>query len=136
MNDPDSESYRDEFHDYDNEFDRYTSFLSRTNLISEILKDQLYLSDYHGANDLVKLKSLNIKGIINLGGYIDHRSYKIFPYIRYHHIFIDDQDDEPIHLEFKDTADFIPTTIEHDELDKRGAVLVHCWAGISSSITI
>lgn len=48
--------------------------------------------------------------------------------LTYHWIYIEDEDYEPIHEHFEDSIKFI------NEID--GAVLIHCWAGISRSPTI
>lgn len=102
----------------------------KENVISEILKDKLYLSDMIAANDINNIVKYNIKGIISIGNYYEHGNYLIHKCensIEYLHIFIDDWESEPIHEHFQEAFNFI---------DENEIVLVHCWAGISRSATI
>jgi protein tyrosine phosphatase len=95
---------------------------------STILEGKLYLSCASIAANQELIEKYNIKGIISMGGFEAHTTYKIHPEVDYHFVFISDYESEPIHLEFAACFDFINNT--------EGAVLVHCMAGISRSATI
>lgn len=99
-------------------------------LPSEIIEGKLYLSCASVASKTELIKKYKIKGIISLGGFEAHTTYKIHSDldVEYFFVFIDDHESEPIHLEFKGCIDFISKT--------EGSVLVHCMAGISRSATI
>jgi predicted protein tyrosine phosphatase len=114
----------DEGHDSfeDDQDDHYLFFPST------ILEGKLYLSCASIAAKQELIEKYNIKGIISMGGFEAHTTYKIHPEVDYHFVFIDDYESEPIHLEFAACFDFINNT--------EGAVLVHCMAGISRSATI
>lgn len=97
--------------------------------ISEILPGKLYLSDYTAASCTVSLARLCVRGVISLGSMHALEKYTMHADpVRHMLIVIDDADDEPIHEHFEGTIAFIQKT--------EGAVLVHCWAGISRSATI
>lgn len=97
-------------------------------LISEILENKLYFTDMFAANDKGLLINRNIKGIISLGGFEEQVYYIHHDGIEHHYVYIDDDEGEPISEHFEECVDFI------DSID--GAVLVHCYAGISRSATI
>jgi len=108
--------------------DMFHPFTYQQKLISEILENKLYLTDMFAANDKGLLINRNIKGIISLGGFEEQVYYIHHDGIEHHYVYIDDDEDEPISEHFKECVDFI------DSID--GAVLVHCYAGISRSATI
>lgn len=97
--------------------------------LSEILPGKLYLSDYAAAGCLESLQRHGIQGVVALGNGTQIERYSVHPDpMRYKFFFVDDREDEPIHEHFTDAIEFIK------QVD--GAVLVHCWAGISRSATI
>jgi len=108
--------------------DYFHELTPKENFVSTIIPNKLYQSDLHVANNYNKIKSLKIKGIISLGGLYEQTDYKVHNNIKYFHIYIDDFPDEPIIEYFNEAIDFI------NSID--GAVLIHCYAGISRSTTI
>lgn len=118
----------DEFDDSD---DFTTNYTPHRDTISEIIPGKLYLSDYIAASRKEVIRNHNIKRVISLGGLHDHTLYASHDGVEYLYVYIDDYDAEPIHQHFRETIDFIQ---EHSVDD--GAVLVHCYAGISRSATI
>jgi protein-tyrosine phosphatase len=98
-------------------------------LPSTIIKDKLYLSCASIAGKKHLIDHYGIKGVISLGSFYEHVTYTLHPEpVNYHFVFINDHEDEPIELEFKECIKFINQT--------EGPVLVHCMAGISRSATI
>jgi protein tyrosine/serine phosphatase len=108
--------------------DNFHPFSYKQHVISEILTNKLYLTDMFAANDKSLLINRNIKGIISLGGFEEQVHYIHHDGIEHHYVYIDDNENEPISEHFEECAQFI------DAID--GAVVVHCWAGISRSSTI
>lgn len=101
-------------------------------VITELIPGELYLSDMIAANDLGKLKNHGIRGVIALGGLYEQMSYLVHKdedyHLEYHHVYIEDSECEPIKGYFEDTIWFI---------NKMAApVLVHCWMGMSRSVSI
>jgi protein-tyrosine phosphatase len=115
--------------DSDNEelYLQLSKTIYRPAVISEIIKDKLYLADRHIANDLETLENHGITRIIALGTIDDHDEYQIFDKIDYLHLFIDDAASETIDVYFN---------LCHKMIDEDHVVLVHCYAGISRSATI
>ena len=99
----------------------------RVGLISKV-DGNLYVTDVCGANNWDELKRLGIKRIIAIGDWSEQMCYKKFAGIEYLPIVIDDCEHEDISIYFNCTNDFI--------VNSPGPVLVHCWAGISRSVTI
>lgn len=103
--------------------------IPQSNVLSEILPGKLYLTDRKVANDLLKLQQHDIKGIVSLGTMEDQSTYKVFlTEFEYHWIYIDDEPTESMYYHFEDAIEFIDET--------EGAIVVHCYAGISRSTTI
>ena len=112
--------------DSDDESSDYESQYSM-GLISKV-DENLYVTDVCGANNLHELKRLGIKRIVAIGDWSEQVCYKKFGGIEYLPIVIDDSEHEDISIYFNSTNDFI--------VNSPGPVLVHCWAGISRSVTI
>jgi protein-tyrosine phosphatase len=108
--------------------DCFHELTPKENVVSTIIPNKLYQSDLHVANNLKTLEIFNIKGIISLGDLYEQAQYKVHKNIDYLHIYIDDNPGEPIIDYFEEATAFI------NEID--GAVLIHCYAGISRSTTI
>ncbi len=117
----DSDSDSDSFHEFD--LSRYKS----EGLISKIL-DGVYLSGYTAACSPETLKAYNIKRIISLGNEIELAQYETFSEVEYHRICIDDSNDVDIKTHFTKAVEFIKKSDD--------PILIHCWAGISRSVTI
>ena len=96
-------------------------------LISKV-DENLYVTDVCGANKLDELKRLGIVRIIAIGDWSEQMCYKKFEGIEYLPIVIDDSEHEDISIYFNSANDFI--------VNSPGPVLVHCWAGVSRSVTI
>lgn len=106
-------------------------------VISEIIPGKLYLSDYIAASREDVIHRHNIKKVISLGDMHDHTLYRSHDKVEYLYVYIDDHDTEPIESHFDETIRFIENAIENgDQNNNAGAVLVHCYAGVSRSATI
>ena len=99
----------------------------KVGLISKVAEN-LYLTDFCGANNENELRKLGIVRVISLGDWSEQTCYKRFEGIEYLPVVIDDSDHEDISIYFNSTNDFISNS--------SGPVLVHCWAGISRSPAI
>ncbi len=108
------------------ESDEWTNYYRR-GLISK-LDDKIYLTDFHGAESHDKLKELGIVRVISLGDMTEHKVYKKSDDFEYMSILLDDEEDEDISIHFEPCNKFI--------LESEGPVLIHCWAGISRSVSI
>lgn len=124
----------DQYDSSDGEYDNEYTFRSFQNLqihgpdMSEIINGKLYLSCYVIANDREILDKYNIKKVISIGSNEDREAYVIHEGIEYRNITIYDSDHAIIYDYFDEMNKFIN--------ESAGAVLVHCWAGISRSTTI
>ena len=108
------------------ESDEWTNYYTQ-GLISK-LDDKIYLTDFYGAEKHDKLKELGVVRVISLGGITEHKVYKKSDDFEYLSILLDDEEDEDISIYFEETNKFI--------LESPGPVLIHCWAGISRSVSI
>jgi protein-tyrosine phosphatase len=122
------ESYDSDESDLEFGRDCFHELTPKENVASTIIPNKLFQSDLHVANKLNALEKLNIKGIVSLGDLYEQTEYKVHKNIKYLHIYIDDNPGEPISDYFEEATAFI------EEID--GAVLIHCYAGISRSTTI
>lgn len=96
------------------------------NTISEIIPN-LFISSYLEAHQFHLLKQSGITHIINLSSYKNP-----FPEdFVYKRIIIDDVPHAQLNRWFIETSFFIEQTLKHN-----GAVLVHCDAGVSRSVTV
>lgn len=97
-------------------------------LPDQIQRGKLFLSCLYGARKADQVPSLT--GVIAIGqdkGFIESW-YAKFKHLEYHYIEINDDPTENIFQHFEAATDFI-----HQQ---KGAVLVHCAAGVSRSSTI
>ena len=99
----------------------------RVGLISKVAEN-LYVTDFCGANNEDALRKLGIFRVISIGDWSEQMCYKKFEGIEYLPVVIDDSEHEDISIYFNSTNGFISNS--------PGPVLVHCWAGISRSPTI
>ena len=101
----------------------------RQGLISRI-DDWIYISDYFGSCDHEQLSEYGIKRVISLGNEEEHEMYqkRRSDEIEYLNIVIEDSRYSDISQYFLQTNIFITSS--------PGPVLIHCWAGISRSVTI
>lgn len=91
--------------------------------ISEIIKGKLYVSGLFYS--IIDLKKLGIKTIINVSNY----DYKGYDDIKYYFIPFDDSYEEKNMLKV--------AKMSYDIIKKaKGPVLVHCYAGMSRSISV
>ncbi len=93
--------------------------------IFDRITDQIYLGDMIGASDGKLLKSINT--IVCLIA----DPYKHFEHIRYHDLPIEDNRDYNIIDLFSKTDKIIKSSIKNGE-----NVLIHCYNGVSRSVTI
>lgn len=77
---------------------------------SEIIEGKLYLSCASIASKTELIENYKIKGIISMGGFEAHTTYKIHSDVDHFFVFIDDHESEPIHLEFRGCIEFIKNT--------------------------
>ncbi len=108
------------------ESDDYTNYYTK-GLISK-LDEKIYLTDFYGAEKHDKLKELGIVRVISLGDMDEHKVYKKCEDFEYLSLVIDDSEYEDISIYFEKCNEFI--------LESPGPVLIHCWAGISRSVSI
>ena len=108
----------------------------RQGLISRI-DEWIYISDYFGACDHEKLLEYGIKRVISLGNEEEQEMYQNSrsentqakrEELEYLNIVIEDSRSSDISQFFLETNIFIASS--------PGPVLIHCWAGISRSVTI
>ena len=103
-------------------------WLEDTDPTPSFISDRLYLGSIRDARDGARLRELGITHVVCLvgpmviGAPLD-LTYKIFD--------ARDVESYPIHEHFEDAHTFISSALE-----KSGAVLVHCAAGVSRSATI
>lgn len=94
----------------------------------------LYISDWFSSDDKHLIEENNIKAIITLETRFKNRNILDFYKSRnidYMYIYIMDDSRSLLYMYFNDTYNFIKRHIEKNE-----NVLVHCWAGISRSVSI
>eukprot|EP00802_Teleaulax_amphioxeia_P013362 Tamp_13412.p1 GENE.Tamp_13412~~Tamp_13412.p1 ORF type:complete len:435 (-),score=91.89 Tamp_13412:248-1552(-) len=97
----------------------------------------IYVSGYEGAKDFHALKRLGITHILNLVGEGLYSMPEVGPveetyfpdHFVYKHITSTDTTSQDLRQFFRQTSPFIELGC------KKGAVLVHCWAGISRSVS-
>ena len=100
---------------------------------NEIIKDFLYISSYKTASTITDLKNLKITNIINCSGDLcenlkpDPSSIKI----EYLTLNIRDNVSENIECLFFKCIDYI-----NEVKEKKGRVLIHCYKGVSRSVSI
>jgi atypical dual specificity phosphatase len=87
------------------------------------ITDELYLSDYAESLKYEDLKQLGIKQILSVGVELPEHETTDF---KLKHIKIDDRPSVDIQQYFEEAHNFID----------QGRTLVHCYAGISRSVTI
>ena len=108
------------------ESDEWTNYY-RKGLISK-LDDKIYLTDFHGACNHEKLKEIGITRVISLGDMDEHEIYKKCDEFEYLSLVLDDTEYDDISIYFEKCNEFI--------VKSEGPILVHCWAGISRSVSI
>jgi hypothetical protein len=91
---------------------------------------RLYLGNAQFASDADLLTGLGITHIVNCAKEVPDYFKGDFNF-QYLHLMLDDVPDENITRIFKVSAQFIGQA-----LDNGGVVLVHCWAGVSRSVTV
>jgi protein-tyrosine phosphatase len=96
---------------------------------NEIIKDFLYISGYKTASTISDLQKLQITNIINCSGDLCENLY--FSGINYLTLNIRDNVSENIECLFFKCINYISETKE-----KNGRVLIHCYKGVSRSVSI
>ena len=96
---------------------------------NEILKDFLYISGYKTASTASDLENLKITNIINCSG--DLCENLSFSGINYLTLNIRDNVSENIECLFFKCIDYI-----NEAKEKKGRVLIHCYKGVSRSVSI
>lgn len=91
---------------------------------------RLYLGNAAFASDIELLSGLGITHIVNCAKEVPDYFKGNFNF-QYLHLLLNDVPDENISRFFTVSKDFIT-----DALENGGVVLVHCWAGVSRSVTI
>jgi len=98
---------------------------------SEVLT-RLYLTNYKGAEDVAGLEQLGITHVAAIGDeFIDDAPSGGIKFLRCN-ISDDDENRDLMASLLRDVASFIHSALK----TKKGAVLVHCAAGISRSVTV
>lgn len=101
----------------------YCSNCKKKEVVSCILPNKLYMSDYHTSKNYELLKSHGIKQILTIG--IELPPHKTDDFASMH-IYMDDAPYEPISNYFEMAHEFI----------NKAPTLVHCYAGISRSASL
>jgi protein-tyrosine phosphatase len=96
---------------------------------NEIIEDFLYISGYKTASTISDLQKLKITNIINCSGDLCENLY--FSDINYLTLNIRDNVSENIECLFFKCINYISETKE-----KNGRVLIHCYKGVSRSVSI
>lgn len=96
-------------------------------IISEIVPNKLYLSDYQSANQKHTILDLNIRGMISIGTKFEQTLYEHYVNLQQLHVIVEDCETENIELAFESVRSFINAI--------NGPVLIHCVLGISRSPT-
>ena len=97
--------------------------------IPSLIIDRLYLGSIGAAKNLEWLKSNGVTHILCVAGGIDRFYPKQF---EYKVIEIDDAQDEDISAHFESCSEFIDNAL----CNESNKVLVHCFAGMSRSVTV
>jgi len=97
--------------------------------IPSLIINRLYLGSIGAAKNLEWLKSNGISHILCVAGGINRYYPKQF---EYKVIEINDAPNEDISVYFNECSDFIDNALKN----KNGKVLVHCFAGMSRSVTV
>jgi hypothetical protein len=90
----------------------------------------LYLGNAEFASDLDLLKGLGVTHIVNSAKEVPDYFKGDFNF-QYLHLMLNDIPEENISRFFEVSRNFIA-----EALDNGGVVLVHCWAGVSRSVTV
>lgn len=90
----------------------------------------LYLGNAEFASDLELLKGLGVTHIVNSAKEVPDYFKGDFKF-QYLHLMLNDVPEENISRFFEVSRKFIA-----DALDNGGVVLVHCWAGVSRSVSV
>ena len=96
---------------------------------NEIIKDFLYISGYKTASTISDLRNLKITNIINCSGDLCENLY--FSDISYLTLNIRDNVSENIECLFFKCINYI-----NEAKEKNGRVLIHCYKGVSRSVSI
>ena len=100
---------------------------------SEVIP-RLYLTNWSASNDINKLFKNNIRAVLTIEKHEKPSNFKEFAILsnlQTMHIYLDDQPEENISKYFDESFNFI-----NDNINNNNKVLVHCWAGISRSVTL
>lgn len=99
--------------------------------VSSILPFELYCSGCEPPKDLAVLEEYDIRLVIRLGDEDDFEMYKthVEPGLEYEDILLQDSTDAEMSVDFL-------SRITQQMRDAKGAVLVHCYAGISRSVSV
>ncbi len=89
--------------------------------------DNLYVGDIDDAYNYDQLKKLGITHILAVGKFIEKRFPKDFTYRM---LEIDDYSCTNIKQYFPENYEFLKNALEN-----KGSILIHCWAGVSRSVT-
>ena len=98
---------------------------SESKEISEIVENELYMSDIFAAENLEELNRCQITHILTVAARLPPKYPENF---KYKVVSINDESHEDIKQYFRDAIQFIVESIE-----QKGRVLVHCAAGMSRS---
>lgn len=93
----------------------------------DAVREDVYIGPIQAAYLDEELRRLNVSHVINASG----SRYSERDFVQYLHIDIEDSPDADIGKAFGRTCQFISEALDH-----KGAVLVHCEAGKSRSVTL
>ena len=96
--------------------------------VSEILPNQLWISDIVSSQDTTVIRQLGITHIVNAS---NRAAPNKFTYITYFNVDIEDTENQDISANFEECNKFISRA-----RNSGGHVLVHCMVGVSRSPTL
>ena len=100
---------------------------------SEIIKDFLYISSYKTASTVTDLKNLKITNIINCSGDLCENLSNDSSLLNIEYLTLNIRDNVSENIE---CLFFLCINYINDVKEKKGRVLIHCYKGVSRSVSI
>ena len=100
---------------------------------NEIIKDSLYISSYKTASTVTDLKNLKITNIINCSGDLCENLSNDSSLLNIEYLTLNIRDNVSENIE---CLFFLCINYINDVREKKGRVLIHCYKGVSRSVSI